>query len=843
MPIAQYGQPSLSGPPQANQYTQGGPTQFNQPQYAPQFNQNQPANAPQQPQAPDQASSSQAASQSRIDPDAIPNPIDVMQVNSAKSSGIFRTNEPGALPPLVTTEFECRDEGNCNPRFIRSTCYSVPMNTDLVKHSKVPIALSCTPFAKLKANSGETEPPISNLGELGPVRCKRCKAYMSPHMVFIESGRRFTCPYCDDTTNVADAFFNHLDHTGRRVDTYERAELCMGSFEYAATKDYCKNALLPNAPAFIFLIDVSVHSVRSGLLQLICAQIKSEILPNLPRESNAPTGAESDIHVGFITYDKELHFYNLKASLTTPQMMVVSDLEEVFVPILEGFLVRPGESEAVIDVLLEQLPKMFADNKETDILLGPAIEAGIEALVASRRPGKLFVFHTNLPTANVQGHLKSRDDRKLMGTDKEKGAFVPQSEYYALLGKKCVEAGCGVDLFLAPNQYVDVATISEMTRKCGGQIYKYDFFMAGSHGDRLMQDLRQAVANSVAFDVVMKVRTSSGIRAVDFLGNFNLTGNNDIEMGACSRYSAFSVELKHDDKLNENAKVFVQLACLFTSVSGQRRIRVHNLCLNVSAQYNGLYPSLELDTTVNYMAKLACRSVTQSTPKSIHDNVIQQTAAMLACYRKNCANSATRGQFILPETLKLMPLFINSVLKSDVLSGAKTVTVDERAWLMYRLMSMDVASSFAFFYPRLISLHDMDEPVELKQIRCSYERLKDDGIYLLENGLVMYLWLGQNVSPVTLQNLFGTSSLQQINIEKGTLVEIDTPISRVVRSVIKMVNDQRDSTLKFVIVRQRDSLETFFRNYLVEDKNMNANGLSYVDFLYQMHHEIRNMLN
>ena len=35
-------------------------------------------------------------------------------------------------------------------------------------------------------------------------------------------------------------YFAHLDHTGRRTDCYDRAELCLGSYELVATKDYCK---------------------------------------------------------------------------------------------------------------------------------------------------------------------------------------------------------------------------------------------------------------------------------------------------------------------------------------------------------------------------------------------------------------------------------------------------------------------------------------------------------------------------------------------------------------------------------------------------------------------------
>ena len=53
---------------------------------------------------------------------------------------------------------------------------------------------------------------------------------------------------------------------------------------------------------------------------------------------------ESAIRVGFVTYNKVLHFYNVKSSLAQPQMMVVSDVGNM----LDGFLVNVNESRAVI---------------------------------------------------------------------------------------------------------------------------------------------------------------------------------------------------------------------------------------------------------------------------------------------------------------------------------------------------------------------------------------------------------------------------------------------------------------------------------------------------------------
>lgn len=132
---------------------------------------------------------------------------------------------------------------------------------------------------------------------------------------------RFHCPFCKTTTEVPDEYFQHLDHTGMRMDKYERPELCLGTYEFLATKEYCRNNTFPKPPAYIFVIDVSYNNVKSGLVELLCRNMK-HILKSLPVEQ-----AESTAKVGFITYSNEVHFFNIKASLAQPQMMVVGDVQ------------------------------------------------------------------------------------------------------------------------------------------------------------------------------------------------------------------------------------------------------------------------------------------------------------------------------------------------------------------------------------------------------------------------------------------------------------------------------------------------------------------------------------
>uniref|UniRef100_A0A672IXB0 SEC24 homolog C, COPII coat complex component n=1 Tax=Salarias fasciatus TaxID=181472 RepID=A0A672IXB0_SALFA len=774
--------------------------------------------------------------QKRLDPDAIPSPIQVIEDDKAKSTEPFTTGVRGQAPPLVTTTFQVKDQGNASPRFIRCTAYNMPCTADMAKQSQVPLAAVIKPLATLPPD--ETPPYLVDHGEGGPIRCNRCKAYMCPYMQFIEGGRRFQCSFCSCVTEVPPHYFQHLDHTGKRVDCYDRPELSLGSYEFLATVDYCKNNKLPQPPAFIFLIDVSYNAVKSGMVNIVCQELKN-LLDYLPRENPE---VESVVRVGFVTYNKVLHFYNVKASLAQPQMLVVSDVSDMFVPLLDGFLVNVNESRLVIESLLDQIPEMFADTRETETVFGPVIQAGLEALKAADCAGKLFVFHTSLPIAEAPGKLKNREDKKLIGTDKEKSLFQPQVSFYNTLAKECVAQGCCVDLFLFPNQYVDLATLGVVPVSTGGSIYKYTYFQAQSDQERFLNDLRRDVQKLVGFDAVMRVRTSTGIRATDFFGSFFMSNTTDVELAGLDCDKAVTVEFKHDDKLSEETGALMQCAVLYTSCSGQRRLRVHNMAVNCCSQLADLYRNCETDTIINFFSKYAFRGVLNNPTKAVRDTLINQCAQILACYRKNCASPSSAGQLILPECMKLLPVYLNCVLKSDVLLPGADVSLDDRAYLRQLISCMDVADTHVFFYPRLLPLLKLESGSLPVAVRASEERLSKGGVYLLETGLHLFLWVGASVQQELLQNIFGTPSFSQIDSSLTSLPVLDNPFSQRLREIIDSFRAQRSRYMKLMVVKQEDRAELIFRHFLVEDKSASG-GASYVDFLCHMHKEIRQLLS
>lgn len=160
-----------------------------------------------------------------------------MQEDQRTKGGVFVTNQKGLVPPLVTTEFITQDQGNASPRYIRSTMYTVPTTPDIIKQANIPFGLIISPMAN--PAEGEYEPPIVDVGANGPIRCTRCKAYMSPFMQFIDAGRRFQCAFCEAINEVPTEYFSHLDYSNQRIDRTERPELMLGTYEFTTTPDYC----------------------------------------------------------------------------------------------------------------------------------------------------------------------------------------------------------------------------------------------------------------------------------------------------------------------------------------------------------------------------------------------------------------------------------------------------------------------------------------------------------------------------------------------------------------------------------------------------------------------------
>jgi protein transport protein SEC24 len=239
------------------------------------------------------------------------------------------------------------------------------------------------------------------------------------------------------------------------------------------------------------------------------------------------------------------------------------------------------------------------------------------------------------------------------------------------------------------------------------------------------------------------------------------------------------------------------------------------------------------------------RDMQSNTLGAVRASLIDKCVDVLAAYRKHCASTTSPGQLILPESLKLLPIYVLSLSKHPLLRASAEASVDERAYNMAVFNDDSPALTTPFVYPRLYPLHKLPADVGVEDSggrvviptpqRLTAEYLEADGAYLLENGKDMYLWLGRS-APGSAGELF--HEVLAVTADRNApRTHPDT--DRVVH-IIDAIRAQRCKGAVLRLVRARDPLEGKLLASLVEDRAGEA--ASYVDFLVQVHKLIQGRL-
>lgn len=184
------------------------------------------------------------------------------------------------------------------------------------------------------------------------MRCKDCRAYINPFVRWVENGQKWICPFCGDVNKTESYYYSTIESDGYRTDHDERPEFNCGTVDFIANHEYMNRPPMP--PTYLFAFDVSQPAVESGYLALACSTIKSvieqELLPGIKDER---------VKIAFLSYSNNVQFYNLKPTLKQPQMIVMTDPENVFLPQPEDLLVNLQESYDLVLNLLDNLPNYF----------------------------------------------------------------------------------------------------------------------------------------------------------------------------------------------------------------------------------------------------------------------------------------------------------------------------------------------------------------------------------------------------------------------------------------------------------------------------------------------------
>jgi len=773
------------------------------------------------------------------------------------------------------------------------TLSQYPATSGLHSKSKIPLACAMQPFAE--PGPGEDPVPVVDCGEDGPTRCGRCRGYVNVFCQFNHSGGHWACNLCNFQNPLPP---NYQGDYNSVYGSTAQPELAKGSVDFVVGGPYISRPL--QEPITLFAVDVSTVAVQTGTCGTVLRAILKIVREHLAGSKLITGGKRA--RVGLLTFAEAVRFYDLHSpSDSGHKTLIVSDFEEGFSPLPDSRLcVNVSEYGQQLVGLLESLleeyghPSAHAAAKEKQAHLhgghaanasiaGTALQAAVSGLEACG--GKVAIFFAQAPTFGQGILLKQRAETPtLYSTNKEPTMYTDptlqdSNSFFAQVMRKCCEKQISVDVYSFGDQHKDLTSWSVIPSNTGGTIHVVPFLPETDPGAcaEFQQMLEHQTRRSAALEAVLKVRASAGVRVEEYYGNgLKRVRGGELDMAFIDEDNCSVVVLAHDGTNLESTKeVYIQCAILYTSVEGQRRVRVHNLACTVTPHITDVFRNADIDAVTTVLARKYANDLWQNTAMDkVHSNFNSEVVAMLTAYRQFCAKNPTSQQLILPEALKLLPLYALAILKSPALrknadslksqrSPAQSVLVraDKRCEAFNWTVRASPAQLIKSVYPMFFALKTNDNPAEsaikpnLAPSTVSFKD-GDPAAFLLCAGTETYLFLTKYTDPAIYQacgfanHAEAVERLAQVANGAGRITAApgSSPLVATLESHLaeetSFPRASRDTLLASVfVVVAGTGREPDVIHRLTEDQHFGLKNMQpYDDYLCQCHSSIQNSI-
>ncbi|KAG9389726.1 COPII coat complex component Sec24 E (Sec24E) [Carpediemonas membranifera] len=655
--------------------------------------------------------------------------------------------------------------------------------------------------------------PVINFNDISPVRCSNCRSYVNCYTPFVDHGSRWKCLFCGTINKTPDRYYQPLDSNGRRIDAENRPELANGVYELAAPEPYMVRP--PQPPVYTFVLDVSDPAIKTGLVTAVCSTLKF----NLTRMAQ-----DTRILVSFITFDSAVQFWRFPPHTETAHEIVepvTAGAPFIPMPLQGDLIVNLAENLDKICGFLDMLPHRFSEARaEPSGAFGPAITSAVRSIMTYG--GRALYFLASLPTMGV-GSLTDRESAGKLNID-GKGLFSPSNDAYKELATEASQAHVCIDGFHTASTYMDVATLSVLSRLTSGSAEYYPTFLAVRDGRKLSSDVGRVLSRETALEAVFRVRCSAGAKVTRYLGHFFTRQTNLLNMANADADSAVGLEIAVEDTIMARA-IYVQTALLYTTMSGERRVRVCTVPMQTTAETSDLFQTADMDTILCLEAKKAADKLADGAKiEEVRKDIDRRCQHTLALYTSTAPNPSPNQTLVLPETMRLYPLFSLALLKTSMVRMSAHAKADERAFVLSVLLSKPVGMVRSIIYPSCYCVDAQSDRLSLA--RLSIESIKPDQIYIIEDNHAIYVFVGRGVSTEV-----GMEAFEQFDPNDNKLalkLRTDTHAGKRIMDGLTLLRNRRVSEIPYFIVRQDGPLQRHFSELMLESS---VNGQSYNEFV------------
>jgi len=293
-------------------------------------------------------------------------------------------------------------------------------------------------------------------------------------------------------------------------------------------------------------------------------------------------------------------------------------------------------------------------------------------------------------------------------------------------------------------------------------------------------------------------------------------------------------------------------ALLYTSSSGERRIRVLTSQLPTTNFLGEMYQHADVGASTNLMTRIAIEQALNSRMVDACNMMQTKCIEVLKMYRSLCGPAAGGANLVFPESLKLLSLNTLALLKNQIFHTKGDVPIDTRVAQISRVETLSVPLSTALTIPHAFKIDalpsdvgtEVDGQIVMPALTpLSLQYFDPAGAYLIDNGHRLYVWLGGKVPETFFSATLGCSAPRDAatfaSLRLPSIPQDANDSSAALARLVAFIRSERNAALqpiKFLLQGDAAAQDPAFLALMVEDRTQLT--MAYAEFLAQLHKNV-----
>ncbi|KAJ6244390.1 sec24-related protein [Anaeramoeba flamelloides] len=766
--------------------------------------------------------------------------------------------------------------------YVKSSFKKLPVKGEEIQKMDLPFLIELQPFANETKITNLEAPPFVNYGKDDLSNCFQCISYLSGHAKISQKLDAWKCGVCGS--------MNRLPKWHQQTIQKDPI-LREGVVDISTTSKF--HLSMPKTAVFAFVFDLRNCAIGNKEVRTIVANTLRGIVEDLQDRNKWKKPK-----LAFLTFTQnELQSWVFPKNSNRPKMVVLSDPEKCFTSnrnhlasstkctkAINSFInmIESGRLSPRINSTRQTLNKSTTEGNEQPLnRIGFFQVMEQVKSILSLYGGKIFTFLGPHPFSKrwVDQEITKKDQMKEKKEQESIKEFhwlqqkvdpeeekLEQDHFSKSLRKAAglfAKKHFAITLFLFGNQNSqNLKVLENFVRLTGGDMHLYPPITNQNRFlSNLVTDIKTAFDNKTVSQVSVSSRTPSGIYLSKIWGN-GFVGELDkrFKSGSASINDSYLLQFKFSDSILISP-IFIQLIFTYTNSFGERRQRIFTLKYLVTENILEIMNTVNVNVLFNYYLKMGIKILRINNSQPIKQKMISVCVSILQKYYSlksigqlsGLTTTKTRTELILPESLSTLPLICFAYIKNEIFLKKQRqenkkdlgIYIKNNIYNQFYFGNKNSTITTALLYPHLYSLHNIEflqnsENNILPRLSLTQQNIQNNGIYLIFNGLDMFLLIQKLADNGLINELFGTETPN-----KGIYSNYSLPINKnsyniKVREFIQYQNSVFMKKMRLnLIFEEQDQISPILRNWLIEDKSEQES--SYQDFTKILFRKLDNL--